>query len=485
MKPITGLFLGAGASYEAGMPLAWELTAEIKNWLTADKLRLLNKGWRVQGGGHSDQVINDCIVMLENPAAHYEAVLGHLETQFRRQRDNKLLQEYHGLYSWLVELVSHLLYYRQVNNPVIIGKALRYYEGIRALADASTSLWIFSLNHDVIVEMIAARYAIPLHTGFSETIVTLPRRDAAGHIKGHIRAQVLRKQEFEKYAMNFPNPPKLGIYLLKIHGALDIFTFNDGEDLLKLLPDSPGENAVTDVLRAANEDLFYPFPGIPGGRLKATNEISYMDEQGILQFLRRSLLAGAYKFDPRRSHVLPQRMLKHFQENLNFVSDLACIGYSFGDSHVNTTIREWLELTSERRLEIVAPIDQPVPGFLLHLAPQVTITKSTATDYLDHKGRIVRSEAEKSEKRLSATLQALGKERAQAALASFARKNQQEMSRALLQKLSQLPLIDGKPDFGALGDPNEVAKQWAAELKPSQEQLVERLLDHLGANQSN
>jgi hypothetical protein len=42
MKPLTGLFLGAGASYEAGMPLVWELTAEIRNWLTADKLRELN-----------------------------------------------------------------------------------------------------------------------------------------------------------------------------------------------------------------------------------------------------------------------------------------------------------------------------------------------------------------------------------------------------------------------------------------------------------
>jgi hypothetical protein len=313
MKPLTGLFLGAGASYEIGMPLVWDLTAEIKRWLTADKLRWLNQGWRTQNSGYSDQVINDCIEMLERPSAHYEAILGHIETQQRRQRDNKLLQEYHGLYSWLVELVSHLLYYRQVNNPVIMGKALRYYEGIRVLADANVPLWIFSLNHDVIVEMIAARYAIPLHSGFGESIITLPRRDAAGQIKGHIRAQVLRKQEFEHHAMNFPNPPKPGIYLLKDHGALDIFTFNNGDDLLKLLPEAPGENGVTDVLRAANEDLFFPFPGFPGGRLKTINEICYMDEQGVMQFLRRSLLAGAYKFDARRPQSLTQKDMLIFR----------------------------------------------------------------------------------------------------------------------------------------------------------------------------
>ena len=37
-------------------------------------------------------------------------------------------------------------------------------------------------------------------------------------------------------AMYFPNPPKPVIYLLKIHGALDMFTITEGSDLLKLLP---------------------------------------------------------------------------------------------------------------------------------------------------------------------------------------------------------------------------------------------------------
>ena len=60
--------------------------------------------------------------------------------------------------------------------------------------------------------------------------------------------------------MYFPNPPRPGIYFLKIHGALDVFTFNDGQDLLKLLPITPGQEGVIEVLRAANEDLFYPIP---------------------------------------------------------------------------------------------------------------------------------------------------------------------------------------------------------------------------------
>jgi hypothetical protein len=405
MKRLTGLFLGAGASHEAGMPLVWELTAEIKNWLTAEKFRELNAGWRIQNGGYPDSVVDDLISILERPSVHYEGVLGYMEVQFQRQR--ALQQEYHGLYSWLVELLSHLLYYRQVNNNAFLNRHLPRYDGIRALAEANAPLWVFSLNHDVMVEAIAARLLIPLHSGFSASIVTLPRRDASGRKKGEIRAEVLTKHDLEHGAMYFPNPLQPGIYLLKIHGALDVFTFNDGQDLLKLLPSAPGQDGVIDVLRAANEDLLYPLPGALGGRAKTINEISYADDQGGLQFLRRSLLAGAFKFDARGSQVLSKSMLKHFRQNLNFLSKLVCIGYGFSDLHINAVLREWLEFSADRRLEIVSPIAQEVPPFLLHLSPQVVVTKSGATDYLDSQAGIVRSAREKLEKCLVSVLRSL------------------------------------------------------------------------------
>jgi hypothetical protein len=381
MNRLTGLFLGAGASYEAGMPLVWELTAKIKSGLNAEKIQELNAYWRMQGSGYPDSVVEDLISILERPTVHYEGVLGYMEVQRRRQL--ALQQEYHALYSWLVEQVYRLLYYRQVNNA-FLNQHLPLYDGIRALAEANAPLWVFSLNHDVIVEAIAARLLIPVHSGFSASLLTLPRRDASGRKKGEIRAEVLTKQDLDHRGMYFPNPRQAGIYLLKIHGALDLFTFNDGQDLLKILPSAPGQDGVIDVLRAANEDLFYPLPGAPGRRAKHTiNEICYADDHGVMQFLRRTLLAGAFKFDARTSQALPKIILKHFRQNLNFVSTVICIGYSFGDVHINLVLREWLEFSSDRQLEIVSPNAQEVPPFLLHLSPQVVVTKSRATDYLN------------------------------------------------------------------------------------------------------
>jgi hypothetical protein len=83
--------------------------------------------------------------------------------------------------------------------------------------------------------------------------------------------------------------------LLKIHGALDVFTFRDGKDLLKLRPLQPNVQGVFAALKRVNEGL--------SGIGTLPNEIIYFDETGTIQFLRRSLLAGAFKFDRRFGQV--------------------------------------------------------------------------------------------------------------------------------------------------------------------------------------
>jgi len=218
--------------------------------------------------------------------------------------------------------------------------------------------------------------------------------------------------------MHFPNPLRPGIYLLKVHGSLDTFTFNYGKDVLRLLPQALGPAGIFDALRAANSDLFYLHPGALGGRVKGVNEIIYSDDAGEMQFLRRSLLAGAYKFDARANQTLPKSLLKHFQQNMNFVTELVCIGYSFGDVHINQAIRNWLEFSADRRLEIVAPGIAEIPRDLLHVA-QVSLTNSGCTDYLDARAGIERTKMEQLEKKISAITRKLGVARSRQAMSSF------------------------------------------------------------------
>ncbi len=312
---------------------------------------------------------------------HYENVLGNIEVQLRRH--SQLQQSYHGMYAWLIELVYILLYQRHILNETLIAGSLRFLEGIVGLARASAPLWVFSLNHDLIIECLAAHYDLRLDCGFSGTN-SLPLRDERGSRIGDLPVQSLDGDRFRASGLDFKSLTTPGINLIKIHGALDVFTINDGRDLIKLAPLGSGVPGVLKSLRAANENLLYTEPGFPGGKVKTTNEISYADEQGVMQFMRRTLLAGAFKFDQRSPQVLPHAFLEQFRGNLNHVSRLVCIGYGYGDAHINAILRQWLEFSGSRRIELVAPGTRMCPSFLGHLAGQVTLKDAFATDYLEH-----------------------------------------------------------------------------------------------------
>ncbi len=473
---LTGLLLGAGASYEAGMPLVWELTREIKAVTTAETLHIRNQVWRDRGTPYDDRVIADCIRILERPELHYENIIGYLETQLRRQRSPKLHNQYWGLYLWFINIVYGALYLRQIHNDPFFNVHLPFYDGLRSLAETNRPLWIFSLNHDLIIETLAARHALLLFNGFSSAEVSLPTRDKHGAIKGTLRAQVLTKQNIEKGALHFPNPPQQGIYLLKLHGSLDIFAYNDANDLLKLIPADAGERSAIATLKSANEDLFYAAPDMEGGKLRVVNEIAFADVEGQMQLLRRSVLAGAFKYDARSMHPLPRGLLDHFRTNINFVTNLVAIGYSFGDDHINKVVRDWLEFSAERRLEIVDPHMKEVPPGLRHVWPQVTLTNSTATEWLDAKAGIERSPSDLALKKGCAFLRTLDRKLVAEKWPAFQKQELERIQQALMAGITKFPLKpNGDIDTSSVGSPEEAGRALAAETLGHLDHWFERM----------
>lgn len=475
-RNLTGLFLGAGASYDVSMPLVWELTAELKKWLTIEKLKLFNAGWREHGGGHSDEVIEDLISVLSREDLHYESILGYLEVQARRERS--LASDYHALYSWLVQMIYYKLYLKHVHCADFIIRSLEWYRGIVHLYEKNEPLWVFSLNHDTIIEMVAKKFSIPLFSGLNSSDMKLPRRNVEGKVVGYINVEAIDQQTLDHGAMNFPNPAKKGIYLLKLHGALDLFTFNDGHDLLKLVPDEETPEAVISVLRAANEELVYVMPGAPGGIVRTLNEIAYADSDGVMQFLRRSLLSGARKFHEHGTQVLPKSMLNHFKANINFLSKLVCIGYGFGDHHVNEVLKGWLEISSKRSIEIVNPSIKEVPSFLLHLAPQVRIINSGAAEYFDSVAGIERTEAELISKEIAAASRKAGPQRSAQILEEFRQDEERRAEEAVVHaiELHKNMMTCDEDDI------NELIVRLRNEIGISDDDFFRRLLAHFNAD---
>lgn len=378
IRMLTGLLLGAGASFEAGFPLAADLTMEFRKWLTPEHFRSLNEGWRRQGGGLPDDVVDDVARILVAPGMNYENILGHLEVEFIRNSTHR--NDYHALRGKLLDTVYAMLYYRQVKNLHYIERSLTQYSGLAGLAEANRPLWVFTLNHDLIVECVAARFGVPVNAGFEGT-VELPTRDPSGKVKGALAFRVLSGERLKKSGFAFSSPAAKGINLLKLHGALDIFTAANGEDLLRLEPQDKSVAGIIESLRSLNEDLFYPIPWRPDEPANVINQIAYADAQGEMQFLRRSILAGAFKFNARVQQVLPHRVLDEFRLRIGHLQRLVAIGYGCGDDHINTVVREWLERSRNNRLELVAP-GACIPSTFAHVARQVEAIDMRATQYL-------------------------------------------------------------------------------------------------------
>ena len=228
------LFIGAGATYDCGMPLVWELTAEIRCWLTPEKLISFNKNWQSQGGGWNQDVVSCLVSLLENRNLHYENIIGAIEVECSRERDKSKRQSYHAALGFLLQSVYGLLLERQVKNTRYSLAALDDFLSIKELADKNKPLWVFSLNHDCIIEMLALKSGIPLKSGFNEE-VSIPMKIADGSIHSFLFERLSRKS-IQENKYDFFGHGEFGINLIKLHGSLDIFGQNDELNYLKIKP---------------------------------------------------------------------------------------------------------------------------------------------------------------------------------------------------------------------------------------------------------
>jgi hypothetical protein len=375
--PRTALLIGAGFSVEMGMPLVWELSDDLRKWLTPQKLRAFNIRWRSKGGGHPDEVIEQFVHVLIDRSRHYEQVLGWLQIKSLTD-DLPYAKDFHGLYIWLVQMISAMLYLRHRDKLGETKDAIHLYDGLREAAAASSPLWIFSLNHDLYVEILADELGLRLGDGFpSSNGASFPLRDSEGRALGRANFKLLSRNQLSDGPVDWLLKGEAGINLVKLHGGLDIFCFTDELHLVKLSPRDRSLGGWVNALCEINENLLT----VDGERVPSMNEIGVDDDQGKLQFLRRTLLAGSRKFEARFGQNAPPELLRFFESHLaTNVDVLVAIGISMGDEHINAIVKSWLDSDKARQLHLVGPGWLDAPSW----APkaQVVLKPVTATRYL-------------------------------------------------------------------------------------------------------
>lgn len=370
------LLIGAGASYDCGMPLVWELTAEIRRWLTPEKLISFNENWKSQGSGWNQDVVSYILSLLENKNLHYENIIGAIEVEYSRERDQSKRQSYHAALGFILQVVYGLLLERQVKNTRYTLATLEDFSSIKEIAKNNKPLWVFSLNHDCIIEMLALKSGIPLKSGFNEE-VSIPMKTADGSTR-NFQFERLSRKSIEDNQYDFFSRGEFGINLIKLHGSLDIFGQNDELNYLKIKPVEDNSESISSQLQLINkinQDIAVR------DDIACLNESIYEDEKGEIQFLRKSLLSGAHKFTNKLCQVAPPEFLSLFEGNLNYAHELICIGYSFGDKHIDEKVSDWLSFSATRRLTIVNPSINDCPERMKYLSEQIKFDPVGAVDF--------------------------------------------------------------------------------------------------------
>jgi len=360
---VKGLFLGAGASVECGMPLVWSFTSTLsKNILSRLDIKLFNF--------HGDEGAKKRFVsVFQSETMHYEEMVKYLENWKLEAKGPKEAQIVDGLIRQVTECIQLLLLALQEKCLPKMECRFENYFGLEVLLEQQGRIEIFSLNHDLIIEELCTYYNLGLKDGF------YANREHGYKNLGEFR--LITSEELSEQKLDFYEENEKGINLLKLHGSFDIFAIEDKNTYLK----SVGNGSFGSFVSAIREIESKSLEVCQKMQTRGVNELFVNDSSGELQFLRRSLLSGGHKFKGKFEQIAPVALFDAFESRINNVQELVVIGYGFGDEHVNEVMLKWLS-NSNNHLTICNPYCEGIPDFLKAYQAQVQIAKKGLTDYL-------------------------------------------------------------------------------------------------------
>lgn len=352
-----GLLLGAGASYEVGMPLVNELTNTIKNnVLKRIDTNLFNF--------NNDKKLKTNFINILKNMTNYELAIYELEKEYLKSQCSNL----YGVIIQLIECIQLLLLEEQKNiNKLFLNKINDYY-GLKSFFEHEKQLNVFTLNHDVVFEEILNYFEIPYKDGFFI--------DKTHNYTNVGNFNILSLKQLQSHKINFFEENEKGVNLLKIHGSIDIFSAEDKEILLKINGNSRKFYDIYDEIKKLEE---LNRRVCEKDEIRTTNELTIYDNKNILQFLRRSLLTGGHKYSNKFQQIIPKEFLEIFKIKLNNLDELIIIGYSLGDKHINEVLFDWLKNT-HNRIKIYDPFVS-LPDTFKKYEKQVTLKQATFTDF--------------------------------------------------------------------------------------------------------
>ncbi|MGU7785040.1 hypothetical protein [Burkholderia sp. PU8-34] len=289
-----GLLLGAGFSYDLGMPTARELTETFLDLFDKRKAALIVASLGSHQPYSSDRPISKAAVaeafdlLLDYKSrngSNYEELIANIQARAsepaRPQSDK---DSYHFIFSVFYEIIHVALsVYQTASYEILYTRNRKWFSSLpNLLSDEET--WVFSLNHDLFLEFLCIDLGIPVTYGDSGKIdFPVSNREMANIIPLSYTA----RKEYNIRNPKFFNAQQ-GINLVKLHGSLSELEYQDSTLICNpILTRSTSRELMSDFERIERMGYYVQNRKVPSGRDRAIT-----NAQGQLDIICKSMLTG-------------------------------------------------------------------------------------------------------------------------------------------------------------------------------------------------
>ncbi|MBU2024860.1 MAG: hypothetical protein KJ868_16265 [Gammaproteobacteria bacterium] len=371
------LLLGAGFSYDLGMPLASELTEIFLSMFSDEKSNqrfidvLAANDPYSQGHPINRAAISQAVkIVTQYNGVNYEALLAEIESlssQYGSSVTQSDRDSYHyisGIFYSIIHLVLNS--YQLLSYQLIYQKNSPYFKEIKSILSEHET-WVFTLNHDMYFECLALDYNIPISYG-DPYKMSLPvdNRDLNNLINfTYSKRDELLDNNF------FSN--QFGVNLVKLHGGLSELLYKENTQLCnQSLSLENSNHLIQNFIKIQNMGYYSDGQKVPSGKDRVITDVD-----GELDIICQSMLTGGNKYSRTTKDKKGEEKLMLMVKQLDKTDELTIIGYGFGDKHINSRISNAMVRNPNMKIKIVDAISKPVPEILEQFDYDLRIIRNT------------------------------------------------------------------------------------------------------------
>ncbi|WP_334040409.1 hypothetical protein [Burkholderia ambifaria] len=361
-----GLLLGAGFSYDLGMPTAYELTEVFLRLFDKRNTARLVTGLGNHQPYSADRPVNKAAIAesfdllldyKEKKGGNYEELLARIQDLAEQPGKPQAEKDsHHFVFGIFYEMIHTILsIYQAASYEILYSKNIEWFSKLSNLL-SNDETWVFSLNHDLFFEFLSLDLGIPVTYG-DVGRVEFPVSNI--EMKNIISLSYAQRKDYNIYSEGFFNG-RHGVNLVKLHGSLSELEYKDGSMLCNPLLSGNSSFELMEEFRKIERMCYYvQNTRIPSGRDRVVTNL-----KGELDIVCKSMLTGGRKYSATAKEKAGEEKLKVFDDVLGQIDQLTIIGYGFGDRHVNFRLSNAMARHDNLTIQIVDPARNKAPEFL-------------------------------------------------------------------------------------------------------------------------